>query len=178
MREISMLKNRLWNPTRAIEVTDARKRQFLLAGAGFAALTGWVTQGTSALAGQQDETEITQPASASNSTFIHRAFEMRQKAIDLGDQAFGAIVVRHNIIIGQSWSRVILDQDPTGHAEMTAIRDAAKRLNSRDLTDAVLYSSSHPCPMCEAGAYWAGINKMIHGQDAADAGSPQLCRSA
>jgi tRNA(Arg) A34 adenosine deaminase TadA len=173
-----MQKSQFCNPPKLSGIMDARKRQFLLAGSGIVAFAGWITQGPSAFAGQEAETGITQPAHASNSTFIYRAFEMRQKAIDMGDQAYGAIVVRHNKIIGQSWSRVILDQDPTGHAEMAAIRDTARRLNSRDLADAVLYSSSHPCPMCEAGAYWAGISKMIYGQDAADAGSPQLCRSA
>ena len=163
--------------TKNSEIIDAGKRG-LLAGVGIATFFGWMAQGSKAYAAQGASKEVSQPAHASDTTFIYRAFDMRQKAIDLGDQAYGAIVVRHNKIIGQSWSRVILDQDPTGHAEMAAIRDAARRLNSRDLTDAVLFSSSRPCPMCEAGAYWAGINKMIYGQDAADAGSPQFCRSA
>ena len=101
---------------------------------------------------------------------------MRRLAIEYGDQAFGAVVVRRGRIIGQSWSRVILDQDPTGHAEMSAIRDAAARLNNGNLSGATLYSSSRPCPMCEAAAYWSGIDKMIHGEDAINAGRPRLCR--
>ena len=100
---------------------------------------------------------------------------MRQHAIDLGDQGYGAVVVRENVIIGQSWSRVILDQDPTGHAEMAAIRDAARRLDDRDLSGAVLYSSSRPCPMCEAAAFWAGVRRMFYSLEIKNAGSPKLC---
>ncbi len=118
---------------------------------------------------------IPQPAAPGDAAFIDRAFEMRQSAIDYGDQAYGAVVVFDNIIIGQSWSRVILDQDPTAHAEMAAIRDAAHRLNSRDLGGAVMYSSSRPCPMCEAAAFWAGVGLMVFGRDMKGAGTPELC---
>ncbi|WP_432653541.1 nucleoside deaminase [Ruegeria atlantica] len=95
--------------------------------------------------------------------------------MDHGDQGYGAVVVRDNVIIGQSWSRVILDQDPTAHAEMAAIRDAARRLNHRDLTGSVMYSSSRPCPMCEAAAYWAGVRLMFYGRKITSASSPKLC---
>lgn len=131
---------------------------------------------TPAHANQQTTEPILQPATAYDMAFIERAFEMRQLAVDYGDQAYGAVIVRDGIIIGQSWSRVILDQDPTGHAEIAAIRDAARRMNSRDLDGAIMYSSSRPCPMCEAAAYWAGIDQMVHGQRADNAGSPRLCR--
>ncbi|NNE79546.1 MAG: nucleoside deaminase, partial [Silicimonas sp.] len=80
---------------------------------------------------------------------------MRQTAVERGDQAYSAVIVQNNQIVGQSWSRVVIDQDPTGHAEMSAIRDAARRLDSRNLTGATMYSSSRPCSMCEAAAYWA-----------------------
>lgn len=119
---------------------------------------------------------ILQPIGPNDEAFMQRAFEMRQSAIDYGDQAYGAIIVRDKVIIGQSWSRVILDQDPTAHAEMAAIRDAARRLNSRDLSGAVMYSSSRPCPMCEAAAFWAGVGQMIYGRDLRSAGFPKLCR--
>jgi len=58
---------------------------------------------------------------------------MMQQAVDSGDQPYGAVVVKGGRIVGQSQSRVILDRDPTGHAEMAAIRDAARRLANRDL---------------------------------------------
>lgn len=130
----------------------------------------------SADTGNNSNAAIVQPARPADSAFIDRAFEMRRLAVEKGDQAYGAIIVRDGVIIGQSWSRVILDQDPTGHAEMAAIRDAARRSNDRNLSGAVMYSSSRPCPMCEAAAYWANISSLIYGQNANQAGAPKLCR--
>lgn len=121
------------------------------------------------------ERPIIQPEIADDLAFIQRAFDMRQRAVDLGDQPYGAVIVRDGIVIGQSWSRVVLDGDPTQHAEMAAIRDAAQRSGSRDLSGAVMYSSSRPCPMCEAAAYWADIEEMIHGRAVHRAGRPALC---
>ena len=100
---------------------------------------------------------------------------MRTQAIKIGDQAYGAIVVRDGIIVGQAASHVVVNQDPTAHAEMEAIRDAANRLGSRDLSSCTLYSSSPACPMCEAAAYWADIDRMVSGESANDGGHPSLC---
>jgi tRNA(Arg) A34 adenosine deaminase TadA len=118
---------------------------------------------------------IVQPEARTQDAFIARAFEMRRLAREYGDQSYGAVVVMEDEIIGESWSRVILDQDPTAHAEISAIRDAARRINSRNLASAVLYSSSAPCPMCEAAAYWAEIETLIYGRQATNAGAPRLC---
>ena len=123
----------------------------------------------------QTHMEIVQPPAPGVPAFIERAFEMRRIAEEKGDQSYGAIVVLEDGIVGQSWSRVIIDNDPTAHAEMAAIRDAARRLGSRDLSGAILYSSSRPCPLCEAAAYWAGIAGMIHGRGGENAGAPGLC---
>ena len=143
------------------------------------AIFGVVTLGLAsrrpAQATQQSPDSITQPAMPGDSAFIKRSFEMRRLAIDLGDQGYGAVVVRESSIVGQSPSHVILNGDPTAHAEMEAIRDAAKRLGSRDLSGCTLYSSSRACPMCEAAAYWAGITRMVYGNAITDAGRPSLC---
>jgi tRNA(Arg) A34 adenosine deaminase TadA len=118
---------------------------------------------------------LVQPDEPGDARFIGRAFEMRRRAIESGDQAYGAVVVRNGLIVGQSPSRVVVHQDPTAHAEIEAIRDAAARLASRDLSGCTLYSSTHACPMCEAAAYWAGIERMVSGQAADDGGRPGLC---
>lgn len=118
---------------------------------------------------------IVQPATATAEALIERAFEMRRLATQRGDQPYGAVVVRNGTILGQSWSRVILEQDPTAHAEISAIRDACRRLGNRSLGGAELYSSSKPCPMCEAAAFWAGIQGMVYGREATPAGAPKLC---
>ncbi len=130
----------------------------------------------SAFAAESDSDPILQPSDSDAASFMDRAFDMRRIAVDRGDQAYGAVVVLNDRIVGQSWSRVVIDGDPTGHAEMAAIRDAARRLHSRDLREAVMYSSSRPCPMCEAAAYWAGIGQLVYGRDLNSAGRPRLCR--
>ena len=114
-------------------------------------------------------------ASADDEAFIARAFALMRAALDSGDQGYGAVVVRDGHIIGEAASRVVLDGDPTAHAEMEAIRDAARRSGSRDLGGCTLYSSSPPCPMCEAAAYWARIDRLVHGSPARDGGRPRLC---
>ncbi|MBM3569763.1 MAG: nucleoside deaminase [Alphaproteobacteria bacterium] len=104
------------------------------------------------------------------------ALAMRRQAEQAGDQAFGAVLVLENRIVGLGPSAVVTARDPTAHAEIQAIRDAARRLQRRELAAAVLYSTSRPCAMCEAAAYWAGIGRMIHGSALSDAGAPRLGR--
>lgn len=118
---------------------------------------------------------IDQPSNKNDKSFIDRAFEMRSQAVSIGDQGYGAVVVRGGVIVGQSPSHVIVHHDPTAHAEMEAIRDAAARLGSRDLSGCILYSSSPACPMCEAAAYWAHIDRMVYGEAVSDGGRPSLC---
>jgi len=127
-------------------------------------------------AGSIDLAAIDQPDTSTDRSFVERAFEMRTQAIEIGDQAYGAIVVRDGIIVGQAASHVVVNQDPTAHAEMEAIRDAAHRLGSRDLSSCTLYSSSPACPMCEAAAYWADIERMVSGKSISDNGRPSLCQ--
>ena len=149
-------------------------RRAVLSISGIAVLILGSRQITPALASQNVDA-IRQPANPVASNFMERAFEMREIAVERGDQAYGAVVVRNNQIVGQSWSRVVIDRDPTAHAEMSAIRDAARRLSDRDLSGAVMYSSSRPCPMCEAAAYWAGIDQPVYGRNLNGAGAPKLC---
>lgn len=150
-------------------------RRGLLAAAGIAVLSFNSGLCAPAHAGQKAGEKILQPPTLDETAFMHQAFEMRQAAIAKGDQAYGAVIVRDDIIVGQSWSRVILDNDPTGHAEMSAIRDAARRLYNRDLSGAIMYSTSQPCPMCEAAAYWAGIGQLVYGRGLTNGGRPKLC---
>ncbi|MBL8687589.1 MAG: nucleoside deaminase [Rhodospirillaceae bacterium] len=108
--------------------------------------------------------------------FMDRAFEMRAEAVRRGDQPFGAVVVKDGRIVGEGISAVITRPDPTAHGEIEAIRDAAKRLGTRDLSGAELFTTFRPCPMCEAAAAWAGIARVWHGEAIADGGAPRLSR--
>lgn len=108
--------------------------------------------------------------------FIESAVVMRRLAVSRGDQAYGAVIVKSGQIVGEAPSRVVINGDPTAHAEMEAIRNAAYRTGSRDLSNCVMYSTSRPCPMCEAAAFWARIDRMFYGVDAEDGGAPRLGR--
>ena len=119
--------------------------------------------------------DIKQPETADDESLILRAFELRQQALNSGDQPYGALVVREGRVVGEAPSRVMRNHDATAHAEMEAIRDASRRLQSSSLQGCILYSSSPPCPMCEAAAYWAGIERMVSGNPPRDRGRPNLC---
>jgi hypothetical protein len=77
---------------------------------------------------------VVQPAIARPEAFIRYAAEMRQRATEWGDQAYGAIVVRDGLVVGLGPSRVVINHDATAHAEMEAIRDASRRLGTADLS--------------------------------------------
>lgn len=104
---------------------------------------------------------------------MRRAEALRDEAVRAGDQPYGAVVLRGDVVVGASPSRVVTNIDPTAHAEMEAIRDAARQLRTRDLTGCVLVSTSRACRMCEAAAAWAGISRMVYGEALTDAGAPR-----
>jgi len=110
---------------------------------------------------------------AEHREFIAAAFRMKDEAVRSGDQPFGAVVVKDGRILGFGPSRVVLKNDRTAHAEREALREAQARLGRRDLSDAILYSSSRPGADCEAAAAEASIARMFHGPDAIDAGQPR-----
>ncbi|MDQ3016896.1 MAG: nucleoside deaminase [Bacteroidota bacterium] len=76
---------------------------------------------------------------------------------------FGCVIVRDGTIIGRGNNKVSSTNDPTAHAEVTAIRDACKHLNTFELQGSELYTSCEPCPMCLAAIYWAHIDKVYYG---------------
>ncbi|MBL8371486.1 MAG: nucleoside deaminase [Burkholderiaceae bacterium] len=132
-----------------------------------AAPVGWLLAGGVAPA-RSDTADGTPLAAA-----MRRAQALRDQALQAGDQGYGAVVLRGNAIVGEAPSRVVTATDPTAHAEMEAIRDAARRLRTRDLSGCVLVSTSRPCRMCETAAYWAGISSMVTGAALTDLGPPR-----
>ena len=82
---------------------------------------------------------------------------------------FGAVVVRAGKIVGRGWNRVTSTNDPTAHAEVTAIRDACKKLRTFQLDNCELYTSCEPCPMCLAAIYWARLPIVYYANTQADA---------
>jgi tRNA(Arg) A34 adenosine deaminase TadA len=112
-------------------------------------------------------------ASTTLAQAMRRAIALRDEALQAGDQPYGAVVWRAGEVVGSAPSRVVTRTDPTAHAEMEAIRDAAQRLRTRDLAGCVLVSSSRPCRMCETAAMWAGISRMVYGESMTDGGAPK-----
>ena len=86
---------------------------------------------------------------------------------------FGACIVKDGKIVGKGSNHVIENNDPTAHAEIMAIRDASKALQTYDLSGCQLYTSCYPCPMCLSAILWANIETVYYGntkEDAADIG--------
>ena len=103
--------------------------------------------------------------------FLSRAIEIAKIGISSRGGPFGAVIVRKDKIISEAFNRVTLNNDPTAHAEILAIRHAASVLQSYELDDCTLYSSCEPCPMCLGAIYWSGIKKVVYGCNRADAES-------
>lgn len=89
-------------------------------------------------------------------TFMRRAIELAQKGVDedLGGP-FGCVVVKDGQIVGEGSNQVTSTNDPTAHAEVVAVREACRNLNSFQLDGCVIYTSCEPCPMCLGAIYWA-----------------------
>lgn len=106
--------------------------------------------------------------------FMQEAIDLAKKNMESGNGGpFGAIVVKDGKIIGKGSNKVTSDNDPTAHAEITAIRNACKNLNSFQLDGCEIYTSCEPCPMCLGAIYWARPGKVYYAatkDDAADAG--------
>lgn len=82
---------------------------------------------------------------------------------------FGACIVKDGKIIGKGSNHVLFNNDPTAHAEIVAIRDACKNLNTHDLTDCEIYTSCYPCPMCLSAIIWSNMKKVYYGNTKEDA---------
>ncbi len=81
---------------------------------------------------------------------------------------FGACVVKDGRVVAAARNTVLERRDPTCHAEVSAIRLAARRLGSHELAGCTIYSTTEPCPMCFAAIHWAGIETLVYGTRIAD----------
>lgn len=105
-----------------------------------------------------------------NPEFMRRAIALATQNVSTARGGpFGAVVVRDGKIAGEGVNSVTAANDPTAHAEVNAIRAAAKSLGTFLLAGCELYTSCEPCPMCLAAAYWARLDAIYYGASAADA---------
>jgi guanine deaminase len=106
----------------------------------------------------------------SDKRFLKRAIELSRKGMQEGQGGpFGCVIVKNGEIIGEGCNEVLKQNDPTAHAEIVAIRNACKNLNSFQLTGCDIYASCEPCPMCLGAIYWARPGKVIFANTKKDA---------
>ncbi len=115
---------------------------------------------------------MSSPPPAPNPIFMRQAIDLATANVTSGRGGpFGAVIVRAGEIVATGVNLVTATNDPTAHAEVTAIRRAAAELGTFLLSGCELYSSCEPCPMCLAAAYWSRMDAIFFGNSAADAAS-------
>ena len=104
--------------------------------------------------------------------YMELAKRNAEEGINRGEGGpFGAVIIdKEGHIISNGNNQVIKNNDPTAHAEIVAIREACKKLNTYDLSDYILYTSCEPCPMCLSAIIWANIKEVYYGCTKEDAG--------
>ena len=112
----------------------------------------------------------------SNFEFTQQDREFMQMAIDLsidnvanGGGPFGAVIVRNGEVVATGTNRVTANNDPTAHAEVSAIRAACAKVQNFKLEGCTCYTSCEPCPMCLSALYWAGVERIVYGNTKEDA---------
>ena len=102
--------------------------------------------------------------------YMKIAKELSEENLKTNDGGpFGAVVVKEGKIIGKGSNKVLENNDPTAHAEIVAIREACKSIESYDLSNCEIYTSCYPCPMCLSAIIWSNIKKVYYGNTAKDA---------
>ena len=101
--------------------------------------------------------------------FMAKAIELSINSAHTIGGPFGSVIVKDNKIIAEGSNKVTMNNDPTAHGEIVAIRDACQKLNTFDLSGCDLYSSCEPCPMCLSAIYWARIDKVYFANTRQDA---------
>ena len=104
--------------------------------------------------------------------FIDEAFRARDEAIGAGDQPYGAVLVMRDTILGYGPSRVVAENNQDAHAERVALREAQRKWGLKDLSGAVIYSTSRPCALCQVALKAAGVSRMVYGREGRDGGAP------
>ena len=100
---------------------------------------------------------------------MREAIKLSAESVQSGGGPFGAVIVRNGEIIARGENRVTVCNDPTAHAEVSAIRETAARMGTYDLSGCEIYSSCEPCPMCLGAIYWARLDRLYYAGTRADA---------
>ncbi|MBQ9642085.1 MAG: nucleoside deaminase [Bacteroidaceae bacterium] len=101
--------------------------------------------------------------------FMQQAIDLSVENVKKGGGPFGAVIVRDGQVVATGVNRVTANNDPTAHAEVSAIRAACQQVGDFRLKGCTIYTSCEPCPMCLAAIYWAGIDRIYYGNTKEDA---------
>lgn len=112
----------------------------------------------------------TTPASDQDSQWMKEAMALADRAAENNEVPVGAVVVRDGVMVGQGYNRPIGSCDPTAHAEMMALRDAARQLGNYRLSDCTLYVTLEPCTMCTGAIVHSRIGRLVYGTTEPKAG--------
>ena len=104
-----------------------------------------------------------------NDQLMREAIRLATENVANGGGPFGAVIARGGEIIATGVNRVTANNDPTAHAEVSAIRSAAQRLGTFNLAGCEIFTSCEPCPMCLGAIYWARLDKVYYANTKADA---------
>ncbi len=105
--------------------------------------------------------------------WMEEALRAAQRALEAGEVPVGAVVVCEGRILGRGWNRNLGDRDPTAHAEIVALREAAAAVGNHRLAGCDLFATIEPCPMCAGALVHARIKRLIYGADDPKAGAVQ-----
>ena len=100
---------------------------------------------------------------------MRRAIALSENSVKNGGGPFGAVIAKDGIIVAEASNSVTIDNDPTAHAEVNAIRRATRALKTFNLEGCEIYTSCEPCPMCLGAIYWAHLDKIYYANDRKDA---------
>lgn len=101
--------------------------------------------------------------------FMQMAIDLSVENVANGGGPFGAVIVRNGEVVATGTNRVTANNDPTAHAEVSAIRAACLKEQNFKLEGCTCYTSCEPCPMCLSALYWAGVSRIIYGNTKEDA---------
>jgi tRNA(adenine34) deaminase len=111
------------------------------------------------------------PTTASDELWMEEALRSAQRALEAGEVPVGAVVVCEGRILGRGWNRNIGDSDPTAHAEIVALREAAAAIGNHRLEECALFATIEPCAMCAGALVHARIRRLVYGADDPKAGA-------
>jgi tRNA(adenine34) deaminase len=118
-----------------------------------------------------DQSPTNHTQTASDERWMEEALRAAQLGLERGEVPVGAVVVRNGKVVGQGWNRNLSDCDPTAHAEIVALREAAAIVGNHRLEDCELFATIEPCAMCAGALVHARLQRLVYGADDPKAGA-------